>query len=282
MNRQFAVLSAVGFLFGAMVIPAFAEEDSGASQRVIEETLVLKDPTVSAAGKWVFGAALEGLYVHGKYKSWNSTGVTDTGTINAFKPGLNLFAGYGNVTVNYVYRSGKENVDLTNVQQGFKHTNSEDQKENEITVRWLIRALSMTYFTPYVYAGYVDIKSTDTDTITTPGWIWNPTYSSGTPVAVSTSEWKGTTVGIGGIIPVTASAGLRLDGGVNSTSATWNSYGRSNSGSGTGMRLTGTIYYNIAQGWNIQAGGRYEYLNGGNVGSKYRTGLFAMLGYSYK
>lgn len=278
MNRQFAVLSTVGFLFGAMTIPAFAEQDSGTSPRVIEETLVLKDPTVSASGKWVFGAALEGFYVHGKYKQWNSSGVTDTGTINAFKPGLNLFAGYGEVTVNYVYRSGKEDVDMNNV-QGFAHTKSGDQKENEITVRWLIRDLSTTYFTPYVYAGYVDIKSTDTDTITTPGWTWT---SSGTAVAVSTSEWKGTTVGIGGIIPVTAKAGLRLDGGVNSTSATWSSYGQTASGSGTGMRLTGTIYYNLAQGWNIQAGGRYEYLNGGNIGNKYRTGLFAMLGYSYK
>ncbi len=278
MKRQFAVLSTMGLLFGAAATPVLAAEDSDTGQRVIEETLILKDPTVSARGKWVFGGALEGFYVHGKYKSWNSTGVTDTGTINAFKPGLNLFAGYGDVTVNYVYRSGKENVDLTNV-SGFTHTNSEDQKENEITVRWLIRALSMTYFTPYVYAGYVDIKSTDTDTITTPGLIWT---ISGSPVATSTSEWKGTTVGIGGIIPVTASAGLRVDGGVNSTSATWNSYGRSNSGSGVGGRLTGTLYYNIAQGWNIQAGGRYEYLNGGNVGSKYRTGLFAMLGYSYK
>jgi hypothetical protein len=131
-----------------------------------------------------------------------------------------------------------------------------------------------------VYLGYVDVKSTDSDTLNTGGLVW---VYNGTQIARSTTEWKGTMGGIGGIIPVTEKYGFRLDGGLTSTRATYTREdGASASGSGTGGRFTGTMYYNVAEGWNVQLGGRYEYLNGGNAGSKYRSGVFAMLGYSFK
>lgn len=283
--KQIVCIPVATIIMSMGATQVLAEESLG-NARVVEDTLVLKDPTVSSSGNWVFGAALEGLYTNGPY-TFNKGDQAENGHVNATRPGLNLFAGYGDVTVNYAYRKGNEDV------TGLYHTatvadpNSYGQAltnnttENEITARWLLRDLSLPYFTPYLYAGYVDIKSNGTDTITTPGIIWN--NNNGSPTLSSTSEWKGTMFGIGGIIPVTAQVGFRIDGALTSTSATYSaSNGGSATGSGIGGRFTGTMYYNIAQGWNIQAGGRYQYLNGGNAGSNYISGVFAMIGYSYK
>ncbi|OIR19455.1 hypothetical protein GALL_03360 [mine drainage metagenome] len=270
---------------GATQVLAETSMESG-STRVVEDTLVLKDPTVSASGKWVFGAALEGLYTNGPAK-YNVGDQVESGTISGARPGLNLFAGYGDVTVNYAYRNG--NADTTGLYHYATATNpfnygqtfSSKINENEITVRWLLRDLSTTYFTPYLYAGYVDAKYDNTNTITTPGLVWANNNNS--PTLLSTNEWKGSMLGIGGIIPLTKDYGFRLDGALTSTSATYTaSNGGYATGTGLGSRFTGTMYYNIAQGWNIQAGGRYQYLNGGNAGSNYIAGVFAMIGYSYK
>lgn len=54
----FSVLLTLVFVSG---VPAQEGKTPGEQKRVIEETLVLKDPTVTAAGKWVVGGAAEYL-----------------------------------------------------------------------------------------------------------------------------------------------------------------------------------------------------------------------------
>ena len=287
-NRQFAVLSTMGFLFGAMATPVLAMEGSDSGQRVIEETLVLKDPTVSAAGKWVFGGAVEELYTHGPYWSTSSSGdgQKEHGTVSASKPGVNLFAGYGDFTINYSYRKGSLGVDLDHTATSttpftYTHHMAIDETENELNLRWRLSSLDTAYVSPYVYLGYIDVKSDQSDTLpASSGLIW--TYN-GTRVSSSTTTYKGGMAGIGAIIPVSAKYGLRIDGGLTGTNATWTrSDGATATGSGVGGRLTGTLYYNIAQGWNAQMGGRFVLLNGGNLGYHNIAGVFVMLGYSYK
>jgi hypothetical protein len=291
MKRQFAVLSTMGILFGAMATPALAEEDSGTGQRVIEETLVLKDPTVSATGKWVFGGAVEELYTHGPYWSTSSSGdgEKEHGTVSASKPGINLFAGYGDFTINYSYRKGSLGVDLNHTptatnQFNYTHNLSIDEKENEINLRWRLSGLDTPFLSPYVYLGYVDVKSDYTDTLpVSSGLVWTYTCPNCSRVSSSTTTYKGAMAGIGAIIPVSAKYGFRVDGGLTGTNATWTrSDGATATGSGVGGRLTGTMYYNIAQGWNAQLGGRFVLLNGGNLGYHNIAGVFVMLGYSYK
>lgn len=284
--NQVVCIPVAAILMSMGATQVFAEDMGNGNARVVEETLVLKDPTVSSSGKWVFGAALEGLYTNGPY-TFNNGDQAENGHVNATKPGLNLFAGYDDFTVNYAYRKGNEDVtglyhtSTAAVPFNYSQALTKSTTENEITVRWLLRDLSMPYFTPYLYAGYVDIKSNGTDTITTPGLVWSNNNNS--PTLAETTEFKGTMLGVGGIIPMTAQVGFRIDGALTSTSATYSaSNGRLATGSGIGGRFTGTMYYNIAQGWNIQAGGRYQYLNGGNAGGNYITGVFAMIGYSYK
>lgn len=284
MNRQFAVLSTMGFLFGLMSNAVYAE-DSG---RVIEETLVYKDPTVSAAGKWLFGGAVEDLYTHGPYWSMSSSGdgQKEHGTVNANKPGINLFAGHGDFTVNFAYRKGTLGVDLnhtatTQMPSNYTHHMAINEKENELNLRWRLRSLDNSFLSPYVYLGYIDVQSDYSDTLPISSgitWAYN-----GSRVSSSTTTYKGAMVGIGAIIPVSATYGLRVDGGLTSTNATWTrSDGVTATGSGVGGRFTGTLYYNIAQGWNAQLGGRYVMLNGGTLGYHNIIGAFVMLGYSYK
>jgi hypothetical protein len=287
--KQVVCIPAVALLMSAGVGQALADDMStDGNTRVIEEKLVLQDPTVSAAGKWVFGAAVEDMYTHGPYYSTSSSGdgQKENGTVSANKPGINLFVGYGDFTVNYSYRKGSQTVDLSHsastiTPYTYTHTLAYDEKENEINLRWRLSALDTRYLSPYVYVGYADVKSDQTDTLpVSSGLIW--TYN-GTRISASTTEYKGGMVGIGGIIPVSAQYGFRIDGGLTSTNATWTrSDGATLSGSGIGGRFTGTMYYNIAQGWNAQLGGRFVMLNGGNLGYKDLFGVFAMLGYSFK
>lgn len=269
----------------ASATAVFASEEG--QQRVIEESLVYKDPTVSSSGNWVFGIAAEEFYVNGQaiVPSSSGDGSLETGTVSASKPGINFFAGYGDVTLNYVYRSGNENLNLFHNSSALEplsgsHTVALSQKENEIDVRWRLSSLDTDWFSPYVYAGYIDVKSDNTDTLQGFGQVWTAT---GTPTRTSTNEWKGYMAGAGAIIPVSENYGFRIDAGLIGTSATYIlSNGTPVIGSGIGGRATGTIYYNIAQGWNAQAGWRLQYLNGGNAGSTSPSGVFAMLGYSFK
>ena len=273
MSISAAFVVVLSFVFSSI---AFAQQ-----ARVIEETLILKDPTVAAAGKWVAGGALEYFYVRGPWKAFDKAGnVTETGTVSFSLPGANIFAGYGDFTVNYAYKNGSGNTNLSFTSDGVTHTDATRQRENEITIRWLIRDLAQKYFTPYVLAGYTQVNTNDTDTLTTPGFVW--AYNLQT-TSRSTTDFKGPLAGIGVIVPVNNTLGFRIDGRVMRTSATFTrDDGFQVSGSGTSGGLTGTMYVNIVEGLNLQLGGRLENLNGGAAGQRTRSGAFAMIGYSFK
>lgn len=90
-------------------------------------------------------------------------------------------------------------------------------------------------------------------------------------------------VGLGMIVPFTESLGMRLDGRLMSTSAERiRDDERKWTGSGLGWGGTLTGYWNIFKGVNLQAGGKYQKLDGGDVGWYDKVGYFASLGYSYK
>ena len=58
----------------AFALAALGFSSSAFSQgRTIEETLVVKDPTVAAPNNWLFGAALEYMYVKGSYDLYDSS-----------------------------------------------------------------------------------------------------------------------------------------------------------------------------------------------------------------
>ena len=258
---------------------------ASAQTRVIEETLVLRDPTVAAASGSIFGASIEGLYMSTPFRSFSSSndGTYEDGKAKGGAVGANVFAGYGDFTLGYTHRNGSGKSTLTHnpsttVPERYTHSVEMIPKQDELLLRWLGRGLSTTWFTPYLYAGYTQLKS-DFDDVRDTG-VWP---ESGTNRLKSSVKSKSSMAGLGGIIPVTATYGFRGDVGYTRTRQTTERQGiPTKTGSGTGSRVTGTLYYNFSEGWNAQLGGRYEYFNGGDAGHMTVGGAFAMLGYTFK
>lgn len=285
MKRQLIIISILGFVFGSIATVAYAD-DAAPGQRVIEETLILKDPTVSAAGKWVYGVSLEALYVNAPFTSWSSSldGTTEKGHAKGGSAGLNLFGGYGDFTLDYSYREGHGSSTLTHeastVAPYYTHSVKAIPTQNEIIGRWLARSMANRLFTPYLYLGYSYLDSNFDDTITTPGVFWP--YNSTNKL--STKETMNSVIaGVGGIFPVSEDYGFRLDLGLTGSRGNMNREdGFSKHGTGLGSRMTGTMYYNFSAGWNAQLGGRYEYFNAGDFQRMTIGGVFVMLGHTFK
>jgi len=275
-----AVAFVVSFVFSGVALVQGEEKKEAA--RVIEETLVVKDPTVSVAGKWVIGGAYEHWYVKGKYDTYDMNGNrVAEGKIEGGMPGGNIFVGYGNFTINYAYRQGSWDIDRTYTANNVNTSGSEDQKEHEITLRYLVRALSLRYLTPYVLAGYTQINLEEAETIQTPGWVWS--YNSRTTKSYETT-FKAPLLGIGLIFPFHERFGLRIDGRVFYSDAEqkWDN-GAKYTGTGWGYGGVATAYVNIYKGLNLQFGGKYLKLDGGSdIGWWDKLGGFGMLGYSHK
>jgi hypothetical protein len=271
-----ATAGAVAFGFTAC---SWAQDRS----RTIEETLVVKDPTVAQRGQWLLGGAFEELYIYGPYRARVIDDSREKGTIHGFKPGFNGFVGYGDLSLNYVYRRGTETVsthhDATNqVPVDFDHTRRFKTKENELGLRWRLRDLDTSWYSPYVYAGYLHLSSDNTDTVT----AGNFTFGNGTTEERSRIVSDSAYLGLGAIFPWDEKKGVRLDGAVNYTKARWELETSTLSGHGFGGRATGTFYYVFSEGWNAQMGARFDAMRAPPVFYRYRFGVFVMLGYTHR
>jgi hypothetical protein len=257
-----------------------------AQGRTIEETLVVKDPTVATKGNWIAGGALELWYVFGKFTQYdaNNNKIAD-GDLKFTQPGANLFAGYGDFTFLVTGRSGKGDEHLTyapgalGVPQSVATTTKVKQTDSEYILRYLVRPLSSRVVTPYVLAGYTETKLNQDETLDTPGLIWTV---NNTTTRHFKYDYKGPLVGLGGIFPFSEKFGARVDGRVKFYKATLERDTSKIDGTGTGYDFVATGYYNITQGLNLQAGYKYTKLAGGDVGWLQRNGIFAMLGYTHR
>lgn len=281
MKKRFGFALASAALALGSVFPGAAS-----AQRVIEETLILKDPTVAAPRNWLIGAALEYWYIDGEYNITNAAGNTIAeGDIKYNQPGFNVYAGYGDFTVFFTSRSGDGDIDLTYAPgalgpaQSLQTKSKVEQEDREISLRWIF--MKRQHFAPYLVVGYSWTDYEEEETFVTPGFVWTAT---GTATRRETIEYTAPLIGIGAIIPINERFGFRVDGRLKFYSADRTASGRATvSDSGVGGDMTGTAYVNIFQGLNFQAGGRFTHLNGGDaIGSVSRIGWFAMLGYTHR
>lgn len=268
----------------ALALAALAFSTSALSQRVIEETLVINDPTVAAPRNWIVGAAGEFWYVSGDYVQYNSNNdKIGEGNLSFTQPGGSLWVGYGDFTVLLTGRSGKGDQTLTYqpgvITAGSVTTTSDiRQKDAEIIVRWLARPLSARWVMPYVVVGYTQTKFDQDESL--PAGQTFPTINTQTRHFRYT--YQGPLLGIGGIFPITEMFGARGDLRVKFYDAEVTSEYGKKSGSGAGADIILTGYMNFWKGFNLQAGIKASSLNGGKeVGSSVtRSGLFGMLGYT--
>lgn len=278
MKRQLA------FTFAAAALAVGAAYPGAASaQRVIEETLVLRDPTVAARDSWLIGAGLEYWKVSGDYTIVDTTGrEIAKGSIDYNQPGYNFYVGYGDFTLFLTGRSGDGTLDVTYApgalgpNQTLRTSSKVEQEDREIMLRWMF--YKSRNFNPYALAGYSWTDYEETQTLTTPGFIWTAT---GTPTRTKKIEYTAPLLGLGAVIPFSESFGMRIDGRVKFYDAKRTGTGFTTvEDSGTGGDMTGTVYWNIFEGLNLQAGARFMRLDGGEqIGWVNRTGFFASLGY---
>jgi hypothetical protein len=246
--------------------------------RTIEETLVVSDPTVAAAGKWKVGGALEYWLTHTEYDIVDTSGnkVGDS-SLNLNQTGFNVFGAYSNWTLQATQRSGKG--DYTASEGGFTYSGPQKQTDQELTLRYLFPARTVS---PYVLVGYGKTEVKQDFTLTAPpGSTWSCT---GNASVTQTTEYKGPLLGGGAIVPFSEKLGMRADlrlhwyKGSNHYSGTGCA---SSESSGLGYDMTVTGYWNIIAGLNAQIGGKATWLNGGSdVPQWFKWGLFGMLGYT--
>jgi len=278
-KREVAVRRlAISVAGSAMAVGIALSSSVFAQGRTIEETLVVSDPTVAASGKWKVGGALEYWWVRTNYDLVDSSGnkVGDS-TLTFKQPGFNLFAAYGNLTVQATRRSGEG--DYTAIAGTLQYSGPQESTDEEITLRYLFPTRSVS---PYVLLGYAKTELTQTFNLNSPpASVWS---CSGTRTMQQKTEYKGPLFGGGAIFPFSEKFGARTDLRLkynSGSSKTGNCAERT--GNGFGYDFTATGYYNITQGWNLQAGAKMQWLNAGeDVPQWFRIGLFGMVGYSYR
>jgi hypothetical protein len=251
--------------------------------RVIEETLVVNDPTVAATGKWKVGGAIEYWKVDAKYDIYEP--VVGEATLDFKQTGYNLFAAYGNWTLQGTTRKGDADYEATGstVCCGtVRYGGPQDIQDNEITLRYLWPTRSVS---PYLLLGYTETKVDAKEDITSGNAIWTCTN---TTHRETKTEYKGPLVGGGAVIPFSRSLGMRADLRLKWYQGKYDQTGttaacRHTSGSGLGYDITLTGYWNIIGGLNAQLGFKGQWLNAGeDVPSWYKLGYFGMLGYTFQ
>lgn len=274
--------AAFSFMAFAVFFPFLAATPALADDRVIDEEIVLMDPTVSAPKKWAAGASGEYWYMAGPYKTNNAAGeVVSKGSINGRIPGGNVFIGYDKWTLQYSHREGTLEIQQTDVDNtAFRTTSRLKQIEDEVTLRYLMKANS--HFSPYLLVGYNETSVSTNKHIDTAGFVWAYNNSKN---YLTRAVYTSGLVGVGAIVPINQTFGFRADGRLLFTSAVSNRDDNNlrRAGNGVGGAATGTVYVNIVRGLNVQGGLKGQVLNGGkSVGAYGRFGMFASAGYSHK
>ena len=260
-----------------------SQEKPRARARVAEGMLVYRDPTVAAKNKWVSGISVS----YGKYKAkeplyYPVSGAWKSSTLSysASQPGVAAWVGFDDITVMAAYgkRSGNISSNIQGVgliSKSFKIT------EFGIDARWLVRQLSSGHFAPYALGGIA----------------LNSTSATGNDINfldVYTQKDRILMLGAGAIMPVDENIGFHLEArfGLDKQACTGNyvaipgvtlstnSYGIS--ANATYSLFAASMYYNLAEGWNVQAGiGRGGYSAG--IGPAVsNTNFSASIGYAFR
>lgn len=252
---------------------AFAED------RVIEESLVYDDPTVAKQSQWIYGGSIDFHdVINSQAQVFDTNGYVHSSSTTYNQLGASAFIGYGDFSLLTSYKQGTGSMIIpayTNPNGSYFGGNSWNFKSSgvEFDLRWLITQLQSTYFVPYALIGYSSGQETDTF----------PNYFINGVQEVNTSNSTASIAGIGGIIPITSSFGLRADirkafinATVSSTVPAFN--GLTMTANGDAYTLTG--YYNFTQNINAQLGYSSESIEGQSNSTN--SGVYAMLGYTFR
>jgi hypothetical protein len=254
--------------------------------RVIEQDLLVTDPTVAAPRHWLVGAAIEGWYVTTPNAPYTTPGLSGTQTATGSAIGGNITIGYDDVWAILSYRAGsfKDNVSLqTPLIADF--ANAEKTSELELKIRYLFRDTQIAGLTPYMLVGYNFVALDANKTFTTPHVIWTGT---GTPTFLRTDDYNSAFVGLGGIVPFNRWFGMRADLVAAATYGFQNNtnilpaFSSSQTGTGMGVMAHATVYFNLAENLTLQFGVKGAKIWMYNIDDYGAIGGYANLGYTVR
>jgi hypothetical protein len=268
---------------GQQLPPGPGETAPPGPVRVIEQDLLVTDPTVAAPRHWLVGAALEGWYVTTPNAPYSTPGLSGSQTATGSAIGGNVTVGYDDIWAILSYRAGsfKDNVSLQ-VPFISQFTNSEKLSEVELKFRYLFRDIQIGGMTPYALGGYHFVDVDSNKTFTTPGPIW---VATGTPTFLRADAYNSAFAGFGGIVPFNRWFGVRADivaaasYGFQTNSNVLPGFSTKQSGPGMGAMAHATVYFNLVENLTLQLGVKGAKLWMYNMDDYGAIGGYVNLGY---
>jgi len=232
-------------LFGGA--PAYAQER--VQGRVIEENLVVTDPTVAAPQHWLVGGAVEGWFSGTPWEpvfdqNGNRVGSSSFGYGQL---GGNVTVGYDDLWAMLSYRTGS-GQQTTNFSTGLNERSFQKESELELKLRYLLRDVEFFGTTPYLLVGYNNTLFDTPLTILNPFMVFTVTQ---TPVLQRRIEYNQAFAGAGGIHPFNDRFGVRADLVLSAASVVMTEsnvlpgYTNKFTGLGVGGRAHSTVYYKL-------------------------------------
>jgi len=255
------------YLIWITLLLSFFSSGAFSQSRVIEDSLVYSDPTLSKGGGWIYGGSVDYWQVNMKYKPISGS---YTGNLDYGQPGISFFAGKGNITGLLNYKEGSGQITYP-----FDYSKV-NTRQVQFSLRYLLDELSTTYFTPYVMASYWNYHMKS-----------DSYYTNGTFYHSETTNASAPMIGGGVIIPFSKTFGVRVDDLYGKTNASGKSTQSTAimGNNGNINMLTLTAYYNLTNNVNFQFGYQLSQLKpSANVNEVNRNieGLYAKIGYTFK
>ena len=251
---------------GPVYAPPPAPVAVPAEVRVIEQDLLVSDPTVAARQRGLVGVGVEGWFVTlPNWPYWDVLSNTVKETTTYFgNVGGNITVGYDDFWALVSYRIGK-GTEKRPFSSGVTHVDSHvdrTQSEAEVKFRYLFRDINLGTkempMSPYVLAGYSYFRVGEDHKLDTANWIWTRT---GTPNKLRTTTYQSGFIGGGFLAAFTPNFGIRNDLTFATVYADQTDdnelpkYGTSAvSAWGTGLNYHLTAYYKITDSLVAQAG----------------------------
>lgn len=258
-----------GFNVIKLAIAALVFISSGvmAQSRVVEDSLVYDDPTVSKPNSWLYGISVDYNNTTANASATDTQGNTHYQKTVSSTVGASAFAGYGNFTLMGTYTPGRS----TSTVPYYSTTINQTSWTGDLTLRWLVMDLQTRYFVPYLMGSYLKAGGTDSMNV----------YVNGVQ-EINKYTAQGPGVGFGGIIPLTEKFGCRADirdyfGQLKTTSNVFTQFNTSKNIQYIKSTLTG--YYNVTDNINMQLGIQNSFTKNQSMSSA--TGVYAKLGYTF-
>jgi hypothetical protein len=278
-------MSTVHALAIASVIAPMLLGSAQAQQRVIEENLIVTDPTVAAPGHWLVGAAAEAWVSGTPWEPVFDQNFNQVGSMSfAYgQLGGNVTAGYDDLWAMLSYRTGS-GEQTTNFSTGLNERSSQRESEIEFKLRYLLRNLEIYGTTPYLLAGYNNILLDTPLTILNPFRVFTATQ---TPVLQRAVDFNQGFAGVGGIHPINDRFGIRADlvlsvaSVVMTESSVLPGFTSKFNGVGVGGRAHATVYYKLTDNLIANLGAVAVGIQDSVYSYRY-VGAYANLGYSVR